>query len=124
MFGIPLEVISMAASALGGFWLTHSANQAERLHEERLAYTSSVKAARADSSGVIVRRFIVIVMMSLLAFIVVGPAFLDIDTVIVKDGWLWGTNVTTIDGIMYDETIRMIITSIIGYYFGTSSAGR
>lgn len=124
MFGIPLEVISMAASALGGFYFKNKAYNAERLHEERMAYAKSVKAARSDKSGVIVRRFIVLVMMSLLAFIIVAPAFLDIDTVVVKEGLLWGTNVTKIDGIMYDETLRMVITSIIGFYFGTSSASR
>ena len=123
MFGIPLEIISMGASALGGFWLTHSANQAERLHEERLAYNNSVRAAREDSAGVWVRRFIVLVMMSLLAFIVVGPAFIDVNTVIVEDHW-YGKSKLVIEGIMYDETMRMIITSIVGYYFGTSSAGR
>lgn len=124
MFGIPLEVLSMAFSAFGGFYLKHKAHNAERLHEERLAYTNSVKAARSDKSGVIVRRFIVVVMMGILAFIVVAPAFLDVNTVIVKDGWLWGTNVVEVKGIMYDETIRMILTSIIGFYFGTSAANR
>ena len=123
MFGIPLEILSMLISTLGGFYLTNSANQAERLHEERLAYTASVKAARDDSKGVMVRRFIVIVMMGLLAYIVVAPSLIDANAVIVSEGWFW-TTTTEVKGIVYDDTIRMIITSIIGYYFGSSSAGR
>ena len=123
MFGIPLELISMAVSTVGGFWLTHNANAAERLHEERLAAVGSVKAAREDTNGVWVRRFIVLVMMSLLTFIVVAPAFTEANAVIVDEGWLFNTT-TEIHGIVYDDTIRMIITSIIGYYFGTSSASR
>ena len=114
----------MAFSALGGFYLKHKAYEAERIHEERMAYLQTMREARSDKSGVLVRRFIVLVMMSLLAFIVVAPAFLEINTVIVEDGWLWGKNVTEIKGIMYDETIRMILTSIIGFYFGTSAANR
>lgn len=123
MFGIPLELISMAVSTLGGFWATSNANAAERLHEERLAYTSSVKAAREDTNGVWVRRFIVLVMMGLLTFIVVAPAFLDVNAVIVDEGWLFNTT-TEVKGIIYDDTIRMILVSIIGFYFGTSSASR
>ena len=123
MFGIPLELISMAVSTLGGFWATSNANAAERLHEERLAYRDSVKAAREDTNGVWVRRFIVLVMMGLLTFIVVAPAFMDVNAVIVDEGWLFNTT-TEVKGIIYDDTIRMILVSIIGFYFGTSSASR
>ena len=123
MFGIPIELVTMFISTLGGFFLKHSANNAERIHEERLAYKETVKAARDDKAGVIVRRFIVFVMVMLFVFIVAAPAFMDISTVIVEDGW-FGNTVTKVDGIMYDETMRMTITAIIGYYFGTSAAGR
>jgi hypothetical protein len=120
---IPMELITMGVSTLGGFWLKNMANNAERLHEERLAYKESVKAARNDKAGVLVRRFIVFVMVMLFVFIVAAPAFMDIQTVIIEDGW-FGKSQMKIDGIMYDETMRMTITSIIGYYFGTSAAGR
>lgn len=123
MFGIPIDLIVMGVSALGGFLLKNSANNSERLHEERLAYTKSVEAARNDSNGVIVRRFIVVVMMSLFAFIIIGPAFLDVSTVVLEDTW-YGTKQIIVDGIIYDDTIRMTIMSIVGFYFGTSSAGR
>ena len=123
MFGIPMELLTMAFSTLGGFWLKHSANNAERIHEERLAYKESVAAARNDKAGVIVRRFIVFVMVMLFVFIVAAPAFMDINTVLIEDGW-FGKKQIVVDGLMYDETMRMTITAIIGYYFGTSAAGR
>jgi len=123
MFGIPIDLIVMGFSALGGFLLKNSANNAERLHEERLAYSKTVEAARNDSKGVVVRRFIVIIMMALFAFITIGPAFIDVSTVVLEERW-WGTKEIIVDGIIYDDTMRMTITAIIGYYFGTSSAGR
>jgi len=80
-------------------------------------------AARADQNGVWVRRFIVVVMMSLLTYIVVAPSLMDANAVIVSEGWFF-TTTTEVKGIVYDDTIRMIITSIIGYYFGSASAAR
>lgn len=123
MFGIPLEILSMVVSTLGGFYLTHKANEAERLHEERTYKADMIREARADKNGVWVRRFIVVVMMALLAYIVVAPSLMDANAVIVSEGWFF-TTTTEVKGIVYDDTIRMIITSIIGYYFGSASASR
>ena len=123
MFGIPLEIISLGLSTVGGFYASSKTAEAERLHEERLAYTATVKAARDDVKGVWVRRFIVLVMMLLLVFIIVAPAFLDVNTVLVDEGWFFNTT-TEIKGIMYDATTRTILTSIIGFYFGTSAGSR
>jgi len=81
------------------------------------------RAARDDVKGVWVRRFIVLVMMLLLVFIIVAPAFLDVNTVLVDEGWFFNTT-TEIKGIMYDATTRTILTSIIGFYFGTSAGSR
>jgi len=123
MFGVPLEILSMLVSTLGGFFLTHKANEAERLHEERTYRADSIREARDDTNGVYVRRFIVLVMMSLLSYIVIAPSLIDANAVIVSEGWFF-TTTTEVKGIVYDDTIRMIITSIIGYYFGSSSAAR
>lgn len=78
-----------------------------------------------------IRRFIVITMMSILAFIVVAPAIdptltTNIITEIDNPGFLgFGGGkqivIAMVSGIMYDETIRSILASIIGYYFGTST---
>lgn len=121
MFGIPLELLSMAVSTIGGFYLTNKAETAKQLHEERTQNRVSVAEARADTNGVWVRRFIVLVMMGLYSFIVVAPALIDANAVIVDEGWFF-TTTTEVKGIIYDDTIKMVITSIIGYYFGQSSA--
>lgn len=123
MFGIPLEILSMIASTLGGFYLTFKGAEAERLHEERTYRSEATREARADSNGVWVRRFIVVVMMALLAYIVVAPSLMDANAVIVSEGWFF-TTTTEVKGIVYDDTIRMIITSIIGFYFGGAAASR
>ncbi len=122
MFGIPMELLSMGVSTLGGFYLKNSAQNSERLHEERMQNSQSRKEAE-NRSGVWIRRFIVLVMMSLLMFIVIAPAFLDVNAVIIEEGW-FGSKQLEVKGIIYDDTIRLIIVSIIGYYFGTSSAER
>ena len=118
-----IELITMGVSTLGGFLLKYLAVQAQHRQEQfRDLMKSQERANNVDGGqGKYVRRFIVLVMMSLLAFIVVGPAFMDVNTVLVNEGWLW-TSTTEIKGIIYDNTIREILVAIIGFYFGTSAA--
>ena len=120
-----IELITMGVSTLGGFVLKYMATQAQYRHEQfRDLIKAQDRAEKADGGqGKYVRRFIVLVMMSLLVFIVAGPAFLDINTILVNEGWLW-TTTTEIKGIIYDNTIREILVAIIGFYFGTSAATR
>ena len=120
---MPIELITMGVSTLGGFALKYMATQAKYRHEQFMDLMGSQERAdKVDGGdGKYVRRFIVLVMMTLLVFIVAAPAFLDINTILVHDGWLW-TSTTEVKGIMYDETIRQILLSIIGFYFGTSAA--
>jgi hypothetical protein len=120
-----IELITMGVSTLGGFALKYLATQAQYRHEQfRDLMKAQDRAEKADGGqGKYVRRFIVLVMMSLLVFIVAGPAFLDINTILVNEGWLW-TTTTEIKGIIYDNTIREILVAIIGFYFGTSAATR
>ena len=117
------ELITMGVSTIGGFALKYMATQAQYRHEQfRDLMKAQDRAEKVDGGqGKYVRRFIVLVMMSLLVFIVVGPAFLDINTILVSEGWLW-TTTTEIKGIIYDNTIREILVAIIGFYFGTSAA--
>ena len=124
--GIPVELITMGASAIGGFALKYMATQAQNRHEQFMDLMSSQnRADKVDGGeGKYVRRFIVLVMMGLLAFIVVAPAFLpDVNTVIVDKGWFF-TTTTEIKGIVYDNTIKQILVAIIGFYFGTSAASK
>ncbi len=118
-----IELITMGVSTLGGFALKYMATQAQYRHEQfRDLMKAQDRADKVDGGqGKYVRRFIVLVMMSLLVFIVAGPAFLDINTILVNEGWLW-TTTTEIRGIIYDNTIREILVAIIGFYFGTSAA--
>lgn len=119
------ELLTMGVSTLGGFALKYLSVQAHYRHQQMMDLMGSQERAdKVDGGqGRYVRRFIVLVMMSLLAFIVIGPAFLDINTVLVNDGWFW-TTTTEIKGIIYDNTIREILVAIIGFYFGTSAAGK
>ena len=120
---MPVELITLGVSTLGGFALKYMATQAKYRHEQfRDLMKSQERADKVDGGdGKYVRRFIVLVMMALLVFIVAAPAFLDINPVLVHEGWFW-TSTTEIKGIIYDETIRQILLSIIGFYFGTSAA--
>ena len=120
---IPVELITMGASAVSGFALKYMANSQENTRQLLAGDKESRDSARADTNGVWVRRFIVLVAMSLLAMVMVGPAFLDANTVIVENGWLW-TTTTEIKGMVYDDTFRLILVSIVGFYFGTSSASK
>jgi len=122
---ISTELITMGASAVGGFALKYMANQAEYRQQQFLNLTKSQdRADKVDGGeGKYVRRFIVLVMMGLLAFIVIAPAYMDINTVIVDKGWFF-TTTTEIKGIVYDNTIKQILVAIIGFYFGTSAASK
>lgn len=137
---MPLELISMGLSAALGFlFKLIAANQAMRREQfnmmmarEKFAEESRQAARQMQNpAAAYIRRFIVITMMSILAFIVVAPAIdpsltTNIVTEIEKPGFLgFGGGkqivIAMVSGIMYDETIRSILASIIGYYFGTST---
>ncbi len=123
---MPIELLTMGVSTLGGFALKYMATQAEHRHEQFLDLMGSQERAdKVDGGeGKYVRRFIVLVMMLLLTFIVVAPAFMPgVNTVIVDEGWLF-TTTTEVKGILYDNTIRQILVAIIGFYFGTSAASK
>ena len=120
---IPDELITMGVSAVSGFALKYMANSQENTRQLLAGDLESRAEARADDNGIWVRRFIVLVAMGLLAMVMVGPAFLDANTVIVQDGWFW-TTTTEIKGMVYDDTFRLILVSIVGFYFGTSSASK
>jgi hypothetical protein len=118
-----LELLTMGGSAIVGWLLKYLANQQENTYK-LLKHDEESREAASARGGVWVRRFIVLVMMSLFAFIIAGPAFFpDLHTVIVNEGWLF-TTTTEIKGIMYDATTREILLAIIGFYFGNSSASK
>jgi len=137
---VPLELISMGLSAGVGFLFKLIAtNQAAKrdqfnmlIQKEKFAEESRQSARQMQNpAAAYIRRFIVITMMSILAFIVVAPAIdptltTNIITEIENPSFLgFGGGkqivIAMVSGIMYDETIRSILASIIGYYFGTST---
>lgn len=122
---IPVELITMGASAVGGFALKYMATQAQNRHEQFMDLMGSQDRANLvdGGEGKYVRRFIVLVMMSLLAYIVVAPSLMDANAVLVHQGWFF-TTTTEIKGIVYDDTIKQILVAIIGFYFGTSAASK
>ncbi len=122
---ISIELITMGASAIGGFALKYMATQAQNRHEQFLdLIQSQERADKVDGGeGKYVRRFIVLVMMSLLTYIVIAPSLIDTQAVIVTEGW-FSTSTTEIKGIIYDDTIKQILVAIIGFYFGTSAASK
>jgi hypothetical protein len=102
------------------------------IQKEKFAEESRQSARQMQNpAAAYIRRFIVITMMSILAFIVVAPAIdptltTNIITEIENPSFLgFGGGkqivIAMVSGIMYDETIRSILASIIGYYFGTST---
>lgn len=123
---MPVELLTMGVSTIGGFALKYMATQAQYRHEQFLDLMGSQERANKvdGGEGKYVRRFIVLVMMMLLTFIVVAPAFMPgVNTVIVDEGWFF-TTTTEVKGILYDNTIRQILVAIIGFYFGTSAASK
>jgi len=122
---MPIEILTMGVSTLGGFALKYMANQAQYRHQQMMDLMGAQERAdKVDGGeGKYVRRFIVLVMMSLLAYIVVAPSLIDANAVIVDEGWFW-TTTTEIKGIVYDDTIKQILVAIIGFYFGTSAAAK
>ncbi len=120
---IGVELITMGASAIGGFALKYMATQAQNRHNQMMDLMGSQNRANEvdNGDGKYVRRFIVLVMMGLLAYIVVAPSLIDANAVIVNEGWFF-TTTTEIKGIVYDDTIKQILVAIIGFYFGTSAA--
>ena len=134
---IPFEIMSMGVSALAGFafkmMAVHQENKREQfkmMMQQHAVIEDSRKEARKlqNPAAAFIRRFIVITMMSILAFLVVAPALdstltTNIVTEIEREGFLWWGGckqivVSFISGMMYDDTIRSILASIIGFYFG------
>lgn len=120
---IPVELITMGISAIGGFMAQSHANAQEDRHVELMSISGSVKEARGDTSGKWIRLAISITLLLLLSFVMVAPAFMDTHVTLVEQGWLW-TTTTEIKGILYDDTFRLMLISMSAFYLGRSPATR
>lgn len=116
-----IEIYTLVFSTLTGFILRYLSNQQENTFK-LLQSDRESRVEAASRGGVWIRRFIVFIMMILFVFIVAGPAiFPHIPTVVLEEHW-YGNSTLEIHGILYDETTKQILLSIIGYYFGDASA--
>ena len=88
---------------------------------------------REPQYGKWVRRFIVLVMMSILFIIAtgIGAEPTNILSTVEQPSYLFGLFgggteqvVTAVQGGLYDGTMRQSILAIIGYYFGNASGQR
>ena len=143
MFGLPMEMITMILSVLGGavmkMWSQAQSDKAEQqkaLIQRFSASEDSVSNARAyqNPNAQWIRRFLVVSFMGMAAFILTAP-LLDLPTVVpveVTTGFkflfLDFTNTVTewetLEGMVTPEWLPHAIMAVVGMYFGQSIVSR
>jgi uncharacterized membrane protein YfcA len=143
MFGLPLEVITMIMSTLGGAFLKLMAqSQQDRAEQFKMAsqrfkatedsITSARKFQNPNSNWI--RRFLVISFMAMAGFILLAPLLGQTTTVPVevttgfKFLFLDLTNTVTeyinLEGIVVPDWLSHAIMAVVGMYFGQSMVQR
>lgn len=143
MFGLPMEVITLLLSVVGGavmkMWSQSQkdkAAQQKQLMSQFSASQDSVAAARAYAApnAQWIRRFLVICFMGMAMFILMAP-ILGLPTVVpleVTSGFKLlffdFTNTTTqwvtLEGMVTPDWLPHAIMSTVGMYFGQSLTSR
>jgi len=143
MFGLPIEVITMLLSVIGGavmkMWSQSQADKAEQqqmLMSQFSAGQDSVDSARAyqNPNAQWIRRFLVVCFMGMAVFILLAPV-LGLPTVVpveVTSGFkilfFDFTNTITewksLEGMVTPEWLPHAIMAVVGMYFGQSIAAR
>ena len=143
MFGLPLEVITMLMSTLGGavlkMWSQTSedkARQQDMLMQMHTQQEVNINNARAfqNPNAAWIRRFLVVSFMGMAAFILLAPMFGMQTTVPIEvtEGFKFlfldfTTTVTeyiTLEGIVTPDWLGHAILSVVGMYFGSSIVNR
>jgi len=144
MFGLPLEVITMLVSTVGGSimkaWSQSSADKAEQQKALITRFDKSEKSvemARAfvNPNANWIRRFLVISFMAMAGFILLAPALFNTSTqipVISTEGFKilfldFTKDITTwveLEGIVTPDWLGHAILSVVGMYFGSSITSR
>ena len=144
MFGLPLEVITMLVSTMGGafmkMWSQSSADKAEQqkaLINRFSESEKSVESARAVSNPNAnwIRRFLVISFMAMAGFILLAPAIFDIRTqvpIISTEGFKLLfldftkdiVNYVELEGVVTPDWLGHAILSVVGMYFGSTITSR
>lgn len=118
-----IDVMIMLISAAGGFVSQLYANSQEDKHKQMMEAMGSVQEAKKDPADRFIRTTISLVLLGLLSFVMMAPAFMDTQVVMVEKGWLWNTT-TVIKGIVYDDNFRMMLQAMTFFYLGRSPAVR
>jgi hypothetical protein len=137
---MPIELISMSISAVVGFVFKLIASNQEikkQQFEMMMSQFTAVETSRENArklqspAASFIKRYIVISVVSLFVFVIVAPAIdptltTNIISEVQTSGFLGigaGTKivVTVISGLLYDDTLRSMLASIIGYYFGSAT---
>ena len=143
MFGLPIEVITMLISVIGGavmrMWSqsqSDKADQQKMLMAQFSAGQESVESARAyqNPNAQWIRRFLVLSFMSMAMFILLAPVlgFPTVVPVDVTSGFkilfFDFTNVVTewrsLEGMVTPVWLPHAIMAVVGMYFGQSIAAR
>ena len=143
MFGLPMEMITMIMSVVGGavmkMWSQSQADKAsqqEALIGRHAASEDSVNSARAydTPNAQWIRRFLVISFMGMAGFILLAPV-LGYPTVVpidVTSGFSFlffdfkntVTQWITLEGMVTPVWLPHAIMSVVGMYFGQSIVSR
>ena len=144
MFGLPLEVITMLFSTVGGSimkaWSQSSADKAEQQKALITRFQESEKSVASARAFVSpnanwIRRFLVISFMAMAGFILLAPALFNTSTqipVISTEGFKilfldFTKDITTwveLEGIVTPDWLGHAILSVVGMYFGSSITSR
>ena len=143
MFGLPMEVITLIISTLGGAFLKLFAqSQEDRANQLQAAIQrfdkseESVNNARSfqTKNANWIRRFLVVSFMAMAGFILVAPLFGQSVTVPVEvtsgfkfflfDFTNTVTEWKTLNGIVTPDWLSHAIMSVVGMYFGQSMVSR
>jgi len=136
MLGLPMEVITMLISTVGGAYIRMKTDSQADLAAERLARAGVVKEAREfqTPSANWMRRFITMSFIGMAFIILLAPLF-NLPTVVpveVTSGFKFlfldftdtVTEYVTLEGMVTPEYLPFTIMSIVGFYFGNSMAKR
>lgn len=136
MLGLPLELITMLISTIGGAYIRMKSDSQADIAAERQAHAGSINIARAyqNPNASWMRRVITIAFLGMAYIILLAP-LLDMPTVVpveVTEGFKFlffdfTTTVTeyvTLEGMVTPDYLPHSIMAIVGFYFGNSMAKR
>lgn len=113
----------MLISTIGGYVAQLYANAQKDRHNQFMEAIGSVQEAKKDPADRFIRSLISIVLLGLFSFVMMAPAFMDTQVIMIEKGWLWNTE-TVIKGILYDNTFRMMLEAMTFFYLGRAPATR